>query len=156
MALTKKCGSCRLPALQGGVCPIFKETFPADTPACPKYQETVNSCELCGSVILGYGILMTDRDDNWHRICDQCASRSGTCAVCQSAQKGCKFEDPSCQIPPYVQKQVRQGNMISVVQVKNPERIRQTCETGCDCFDAKTKECNRELGFCGGYKHLWD
>jgi hypothetical protein len=48
-------------------------------------------------------------------------------------------------------KEIRQGNMIAQQQVQNPERIRQTCQKGCKCWDEEFG-CLKSNGCCGNWK----
>ena len=109
-------------------------------------------CETCGR--------RTDQQflcpdgDNWHILCPSCASQLNTCAFCKKANT-CTFETDPSPLPKMVQKQIRQGPMISVITEKNPERIRQTCQNGCPCYDSEF-ECMREFHYCERIEHVYD
>lgn len=45
--------------------------------------------------------------------------------------------------------------MITVTEVMNPERIRQTCEKGCDCFSADFG-CMKQFHYCERIDHVYD
>ena len=109
-------------------------------------------CETCGRPTQQQ-VLCPD-GDNWHILCPNCASQLNTCAFCKKANT-CTFETDPSPLPKMVQKQIRQGNMISVTTEMNPERIRQTCEKGCDCFDANFG-CMRQFHYCERIDHVYD
>jgi hypothetical protein len=109
-------------------------------------------CETCGRPT-EQQVLCPD-GDNWHILCPNCASQLNTCAFCKKVN-GCAFETDPSPLPKRVQKQFRQGNMITVTEVINPERVRQTCEKGCDCFDAKFG-CMRQFYYCERMDHVYD
>ena len=92
--------------------------------------------------------------DNWHILCPNCASQLNTCSFCKKVNV-CTFETDPSPLPKMVQKQIRQGPMISVTTEMNPERIRQTCEKGCDCFDANFG-CMRQFHYCERIDHVYD
>ena len=109
-------------------------------------------CETCGRPT-EQQVLCPD-GDNWHILCPNCASQLNTCAFCKKVNV-CTFETDPSPLPKRVQKQFRQGNMITVTEIMNPERIRQTCEKGCDCFDANFG-CMRQFYYCERMDHVYD
>jgi hypothetical protein len=78
-------------------------------------------CETC-SRQTKQQVIVPD-GDLWHILCPSCADQLNSCGFCKNGDK-CDFETNSSSLPKFVQKQIRQGNMISVTTVKNPERIR--------------------------------
>lgn len=109
-------------------------------------------CETCGRST-EQQVLCPD-GDNWHILCPNCASQLNSCAFCKKVNV-CTFETDPSPLPKMVQKQIRQGPMISVTTEMNPERIRQTCEKGCDCFDANFG-CMRQFHYCERIDHVYD
>ena len=109
-------------------------------------------CETCGRPT-EQQVLCPD-GDNWHILCPNCASQLNSCAFCKKVNV-CTFETDPSPLPKMVQKQIRQGPMISVTTEMNPERIRQTCEKGCDCFDANFG-CMRQFHYCERIDHVYD
>lgn len=112
----------------------------------------IMNCETCGRPI-EQQFLCPD-GDSWHILCGNCASQLNTCAFCKKVDV-CTFETDPSPLPKMVQKQIRQGPMISVTTEMNPERIRQTCEKGCDCFDANFG-CMRQFHYCERIDHVYD
>jgi hypothetical protein len=109
-------------------------------------------CETCGRPT-EQQFLCPD-GDSWHILCGDCASQLNTCSFCKKVNV-CTFETDPSPLPKMVQKQIRQGPMITVTAEMNPERIRQTCEKGCDCFDANFG-CMRQFHYCERIDHVYD
>ena len=109
-------------------------------------------CETCGRPT-ELQVLCPD-GDKWHILCPSCASQLNSCAFCKKVNT-CTFETDPSPLPKMIQKQIRQGPMISVTTEMNPERIRQTCEKGCDCFDANFG-CMRQFHYCERIDHVYD
>ena len=112
----------------------------------------IMNCETCGRPI-DQQVLCPD-GDSWHILCSDCASYLNTCAFCKKVDT-CTFETDPSPLPKMVQKQIRQGPMITVTEIMNPERIRQTCEKDCDCFDANFG-CMRQFYYCERMDHVYD
>ena len=149
-----KCGQCALKALQGGMCPIFRADM-SEKDGCPYFTSELRTCHICGSVILGAGVLEAD-EDIWHEMCQKCAA-AAPCAVCQHTD--CRFQsDRFCQEPPFVMVEQRKGNMIVQSQMLNPKRVQATCAQGCTCYyeDEEGFICLRQEGCgCKNYKTNW-
>lgn len=113
-----------------------------ETCKCSNYRKTVHKCAHCG-IILVNPILVVDEEV--HYLCDKCTKGLGTCENCRNSNL-CLFEaDPNPQ--KMVQKRVQQGNMISVVEIPNPEIIERTCKTKCKCFNSELG-CMRQFEYC--------
>ena len=112
----------------------------------------IMQCETCGRPT-DQQILCLD-GDVWHILCPNCASQLNSCSFCKKVNT-CLFETDPSPLPKMIQKQIRQGPMISVTTEKNPERIRQTCEKGCDCFDPNF-DCLRQFHYCERIDHVYD
>ena len=112
----------------------------------------VVQCETCERPT-DQQILCPD-GDIWHILCPNCASQLNSCSFCKKVNT-CLFETDPSPLPKMRQKQIRQGPMISVTTEKNPERIRQTCEKGCDCFDPNF-DCMRQFHYCERIDHVYN
>ncbi len=112
----------------------------------------IMQCETCGRPT-EQQVLCPD-GDNWHILCPACAAQLNTCAFCKKVRI-CSFETDPSPLPKMIQQQFRQGPMITVTEVMNPERIRQTCEKGCDCFSAEFG-CMRQFHYCERMDHAYD
>lgn len=105
-------------------------------------------CDYCGNP--ASSII---NEDNLKCMCAQCFSMTKTCAMCVEGGK-CAFETDPSPLPKQVQKTIRQGNMVLQTVVKNPDRIRETCQFGCICFHEEFG-CLKENGTCGNYKEVY-
>ena len=149
-----KCGRCALRAQDGTHCGITGMAINPDADFCSKYSESPPQCDVCHKFIVGTSYLEQSEDGKWHQICGPCIQKLGTCHTCDRITS-CTFEQSSSSLPKFVQKQVRQGNMVAVTQVMNPDRVKETCEKGCPCFD-KTIGCIRQNSqMCENFKHTY-
>ena len=112
----------------------------------------IMQCKTCGRPT-DQQVLCHD-GDIWHILCPNCASQLNSCSFCKKVNI-CLFETDPSPLPKMIQKQIRQGPMISVTTEKNPERIRQTCEKGCDCFNPNF-DCMRQFHYCERIDHVYD
>ena len=103
-------------------------------------------CNYCGQE--GANTINT----NGIASCSRCVSVFGTCAMCTEANK-CDFETNPIDLPKQVQKVIRQGNMAIQTIVRNENRIRETCQKVCPCFDPDFG-CLKQNGTCGKYKEV--
>lgn len=146
----KTCGECAYKALQDGKCPVFGREMPAKTSSCPIFSTTITKCALCGNIIINHSIIDYDQDGNIHLICHNCLNAT-PCETCTRANV-CYFQtDHTCQEPPFIMHEVRQGNMIMQTQVMNPKRVMATCAK-CECFNEDGLDTNtfcRKQEGCG-------
>ena len=155
MPKNRTCGDCALWQHNGGTCPYFNEAFPATTPCCPKITSSITSCDICGMLTIPKtGAIDMTNPDHPHLVCANCEPHLGHCPTCIGA-KECRFETDPSPLPKTIQQQFRQGNMISVTTVRNPERIRETCQKGCQCFSEEFG-CSRQFNSCGNYKIVYE
>lgn len=155
MPNNRTCGDCALWQHNGGTCPYFNEAFPATTLCCPKITSSVTSCDICGMLTIPRASFMDMTDpDHPHTVCANCQQHFGKCPTCQHSQT-CSFETDPSSLPKMVQKQTRQGNMVQIMTVPNPERIRQTCQKGCPCFSEEFG-CLRQNNSCGNHKIVYE
>lgn len=155
MSDIKHCNTCALRDTNN-VCPLLRVQVNPDEDFCSKHcdESTLKVCEICGRAIIGNGSVLVQHGEIWHIMCEGCASHLSTCAFCKN-NNGCAFEDDPSPLPKMVQKQFRQGNMTTVTTIMNPERIRQTCEKGCDCFSQEFG-CMRQFHYCERMNHIYD
>ena len=138
-----------------GKCGIFGHAIHLAGNACSKFNDNPYTCDLCHRVIVENPIIDIDNETGKVKriLCAECNSKFGTCLTCENT-KNCKFEEDPSPIPKMVQKQIRQGNMVSVMNVPNIERIRETCQKGCLCFQQENG-CNRQNNqTCINYKEI--
>lgn len=152
----RTCGECALAQHNGGICPIFKEAFPSDAQACPKFTTNVVNCALCGNLFRQIDTLVDiTHSGPLHSICAQCHSQVNHCPTCKHNKEQCLFETDPSDIPKVIQQQIRQGNMIQIATVKNPSRIEITCKKGCPCY-SEDFECGKQITQCGNWKMIYD
>lgn len=151
-----KCDTCAYKNIAEGGCPVFHADMSGHD-GCPYYSTELHTCDICGMVIFGKAIL-TEENDKWYGICPKCCN-AAPCQTC--VNQYCAFQqDDSCQEPPYVMREVRQGNMVMQTQVMNPKRIEATCRKNCPCFNEDGLDngtfCGRQNGCgCDKYKTNW-
>ena len=112
----------------------------------------IMQCETCGRPT-DQQILCPD-GDIWHILCPNCASQLNSCSFCKKVNT-CLFETDPSPLPKMIQKQIRQGPMISVTTEKNPARVDITCKKECDCFDPNF-DCMRQFYYCERIDHIYD
>ena len=145
---TKYCRTCAIldPKLQK--CRMFGHQVEPAVDFCSKHTTELVTCELCGGQIpKNQSIISVVKDKPNRLVCERCSQLYGTCHLCKNSAL-CSFENDPSPLPKIIQKQVRQGNMTAITQVRNPERIEITCKKGCPCYDSEF-ECLRQFGTCG-------
>jgi hypothetical protein len=148
--MSKTCGTCALQKQNGGICPLFGEHFEDHLAACPKHQEELKLCDVCGAITLD-PILNLDDNKYW---CSQCQTQKYHCVTCNRG-KECVFQTDPSPIPKIINKEIRQGNMIAVTQIPNPERVEKTCKINCACFDAKLG-CLKQNNYCEKWRPAYE
>lgn len=150
MSYYRLCGECVLRTNETQ-CNIFKRNINLSDRACPGFvgAEQIDTCIICGKVTPTRQMVICPEDNI--SICPSCAENLGTCYTCVKAAY-CDFESNPSTLPKIVQRVVQQGNMRTVTQVQNPDRIAITCQQNCACFDPEFG-CMRELPghTCGNY-----
>ena len=116
---------------------------------CSKHNHNPLTCAICNRFAPPEATVIMENDDV---ICFECYSHRGTCAICANAI-GCEYETNPSPLPKVIQRTVQKGNMITVINVKNPTRIEETCKKGCSCFSEEFG-CLRENNHCGAYKYI--
>ena len=149
--MLKYCESCAILDPKTNICRLTGQVM-ANRDYCSKHKTRVETCELCHRPTLNTFFVRDGK--NWHSFCGECVKQLNTCSFCKKVNV-CDFETNPSSLPKMVQQQIRQGNMISVMTVRNPERIRQTCEKGCDCFSTKFG-CMREFYYCERMDYVYD
>lgn len=150
-----KCIYCALYQQNGNKCPIFAQDVSMER-GCPMFTNRLNPCDICKKHI-GDVVNVYVEDDIVHCVCGQCDSAISNqpCQVCESIRYCAFQQDQSCQLPPFITVQQRQGNAIMQMQQKNPDRIKETCIKGCSCYNQELDECMRECGGCANLKIAW-
>lgn len=147
------CGDCALWKQYKGVCPYFRQPFDEKEGGCPMFTSDIYTCEICGQLTKHLVIDVTD-ENHIHFLCQSCQEQSGTCATCKHGGE-CLFQTSPSPIPKIIKKEIRQGNMIAVTDIPNPERIRETCAKGCPCFDPEFG-CFKQNNTCGKWRIVYE
>ena len=149
--MLKYCETCGILDPKTSVCRLSGQVM-TNRDYCSKHKTRVETCDYCHMPTLEPFFV---RDgENWHIYCAKCVKLLSTCAFCKRVEI-CAFETDPSPIPKMVQQQVRQGPMVSITTVMNPERVRITCEKGCDCFNSEFG-CMREFHYCERMDYIYD
>lgn len=138
----KQCKTCGFRVSESGKCRLFGSAKENDD-FCSNHNYNPSICSRCGAYTLKPII------ENNTIYCQKCAEEIETCAGCDNSQR-CEFEQNPSPIPKYVQKQIRQGPMISQITVKNQKRIDEFC-TKCICWNAEINDCGRQFNWCANH-----
>ena len=141
----KKCKTCGFLVQGSGKCRITGQVKQAED-FCDKHNYNPPVCSRCGA----YTLQPIIEDDKY--LCHKCAEEIEGCSGC-SASSTCEFETNPSVTPKYVQKQIRQGNMVSVQTVKNSKRIEECC-VNCVCWNSAFNDCDRQFNYCPN--HSWN
>lgn len=125
---------------------------------CSSHADESSStyCDACGrSGLIDYILLYSDcpSESSPKILCHSCYERTNTCSFCKSSAY-CDFEQNPIQIPSIAVKTIRQGQLTMQTQVRNPDRVAETCKKNCGCWDHVENYCRRELGWCPNYKDV--
>ena len=151
----KTCGDCALMQHGGGICQVYKTARAPTDPGCLYHTTELHLCALCGNHMPKENQLIdATNPEDIVIYCRGCKQHVNHCPTCTNSQE-CRFETDPSSIPKIIQKEIRQGNMTTVMQIRNPDRIRETCKKGCPCFSEEF-ECLRQFNSCGNYKFILD
>lgn len=142
------CKTCGFLDPRQNVCLLTRLQVQPNKDFCSRHQEEVDKCDFCGSPVINPYIYLNEGQKIFS-VCPSCKDKFSTCGTCQCKQDCAFAADKS--MPDMVQKQIRQGNMVSVMTVMNPQKIEKHCKTGCVCF-SEDFGCLKENGTCGNYK----
>lgn len=148
------CGQCALLQPESQLCRLHNWTIKDLKDTCPQATRTLEKCDICGSEMLpSQAIINMGADHKTHLICPQCNAKYHTCSVCGQADK-CDFETNPIDLPKQVRKQIQTPQGYIVTDIPNPERIREICEKGCDCYD-KEFGCCKQNNWCSHHSVKW-
>lgn len=149
--ITNYCRTCRILDPMRHICQLTGQPKDPDKDYCSQHAKFIHQCDNCGQMTLET-ILVPDTI-KYRVFCPQCAEQLNTCHFCQHGNE-CTFETSTSSLPKYVQKQVRQGNMVSIQTVKNPSRMEITCFS-CECFDKAENICLKDFNYCERMSHVY-
>ena len=150
----KLCKSCRFLDSGTSTCQLKGVKMNPEEDFCSRHQIEVVVCEACNKIATKNSFVVVAENETFHIVCNKCSANLTSCAFCTQCQN-CDFETNTSTLPKIVQKQIQQGPMIQVVQIKNPERIKITCQAGCKCWNSAENACEREIGYCPNYEFIW-
>ena len=119
--------------------------------ACASFSSQRYECDVCHRQIHHTEVIYDSKSNKI--VCSDCCNRLSTCDNCHNGNI-CLFETDPSPLPKQVQKQIRQGNMIGQTIIKNPDRVRETCQKGCPCWDTETESCNKQLRYCANIQEV--
>lgn len=154
--IERNCGQCALKHLSSGTCPFFAEVTDNDQ-GCPRFIKNGDEefCAVCGNILLSPKTTFLDVSFNPPvAYCANCQKIMGTCRSCIHGGD-CLFQTDPSDLPQFIQKQIRQGNMITVTEIPNPERVDKTCKKGCPCFDPEYG-CLKQNNTCNKWHVCYD
>ena len=143
------CKTCGFLDRRQNVCQLTGWQVQPNNDFCFRHQEEVDKCDFCGSPVID-PLLYLNEDQKVFFVCHSCKDKFGTCGTCKRKQDCSFIADQS--MPDMVQKQIRQGNMTTVMPVMNPQKIEKHCKNGCVCFDAEFGCLKQNCGTCGKYE----
>ena len=85
-------------------------------------------------------------------VCAAHSQLNSTCAICTSKQL-CDFETNPITMPKTIEKRIQRGPMTQIVQMRNPDRVVETCAKNCPCYDSEY-QCGKQFGTCRNYKTI--
>jgi hypothetical protein len=148
------CGQCALRSPEVQQCRLHKLPIKDLEDSCPDGTKHLEICDLCGAEVLPKSIIVDmGLDHKGHLICPTCSKNYYSCKNCGQSLT-CDFETSSIGLPKQVQQQIKTEQGYIVTTIMNPERIRQTCEKGCKCFD-KEFGCLRQNNYCNNFSIKW-
>lgn len=145
--IERKCESCGFSVKGAETCPLTQLPVNENS-SCSFYEREPNSCDLCHTKIPKSATVYNKN----MLLCPHCAKQLTTCAGCNHSNY-CAFEQDPSPLPKIVEKRIQQGNMIQIMQVRNPDRIRETCAKGCKCF-RENFPCMRQINCCDSWEGI--
>lgn len=146
------CRTCALCDPSQSVCRLFHHKIDIDQDFCSRHTKSLIQCEICGAPMLEPFIDLSIEGE-YHVICGNCASSRSSCSFCKKNTL-CSFENDPSPLPKVITKTMQQGNSYIQTQIRNPERVRETCEKNCFCFDAENG-CLRQNNWCNKQEFSW-
>ena len=152
MVMHYYCKSCALLNPSQSYCQLNKRQVIPDKDYCSSHSNSLFYCEICNAPILNPILDITNGED-YHILCSSCANQRSSCSFC-AKNIDCAFENDPSPTPKVIVKTMQQGNSYIQTQVMNPDRVRETCEKKCFCFDAKNG-CLRQNNWCDKQQFTW-
>lgn len=132
-------------------CKISGQPAISHNVACASFSSQRYECDVCHRQIHHTEVIYDSKSNKI--VCSDCCNRLSTCDNCHNGNI-CLFETDPSPLPKQIQKQIRQGNMFGQTIIKNPDRVRETCQKGCPCWDTETESCNKQLRYCANIQEV--
>ena len=147
--MDKFCKSCAVLAPNAPVCQLKDIQVDPEVDYCSKHTTFLERCEICGRVLDKEHSILQFKDNTYVRtVCEKCNLLAKTCQLCKHVGK-CFFETDPSPIPKIIEKRIQQGPMITVMQIRNPERVDYCCkEKKCSCFSEEYNDCMKNYNYC--------
>lgn len=146
------CARCGLADPATNICRLHGIPISDKQNSCPEGRVYIDHCDICGAEVFPQGMII-DISDGVHILCQKCNAAFNTCLTC-GQRYTCDFESNPIDLPKQVQQQFQTAQGYVVTTIRNPERIRETCEKGCTCFSSENG-CLRESNWCASYSIAW-
>ena len=151
--MKKFCETCGILNPRLLKCQLFGHQVNPNADFCSKHTTKLMTCEVCGGSMPRANAIIEVRNGESIRIlCERCSSAMGTCQMCKHGSQ-CSFETDPSPLPKVVEKVFRQGQVTTVMQIRNPERIEITCKKNCPCYDPEN-ECLKQFNTCGKCENI--
>lgn len=145
--MTFYCNNCGYYRPTTGLCQITGNTIDPNHAICDNFLcGEYCTCKVCHTPIFHKQMII---DVQGNTYCDKCWAKLSTCANCEQ-NVNCAFND-SPDTPKMIQKREVVGNMQTVINVRNPDIVRDTCQNGCSCF-SEENGCMRDFNCCDNLK----
>lgn len=109
-------------------------------------------CDRCGLDFESQrAIISPNKDGTYKILCPSCILLYGRCHTC-THKMTCSFEQSNSSHEPFIMQEIRHGNSIIRQRVKNPERVRETCQKDCKCFSEEFGCLRQITQTCGDYE----
>ena len=123
---------------------------------CPQHTTTQYKCDCCGNEYPGKPAVLIMKEEDGEQVFDMgiclgCQSKLHTCATCEFCMD-CSFETDPSPLEKIVTQQIQQGNVTTVTQVMNPERVAITCQKNCPCWSENFSCSKQNYGTCPQYQ----
>ena len=141
------CERCGYLASGAQGCALLKIKVDPAADFCSHFVEAkdIIYCVQCGRPITPHLSIICGEDI----YCKDCFNTFGTCIHCKN-RDDCKFDTDPSPLP----KTIRQKTMYTVTDIPNPERVRITCQNGCECFSEEFGCLKQKYQTCEKYEEV--
>lgn len=152
--MVRYCDTCGFRDADRNICLLRKVKIDPINDFCSNHNSSILYCEKCHSLIFEKPHFVMDGTDKHHILCGRCAAALSTCNFCNHYST-CDFETNPSSLPKMVRKQIQQGPIISVVTIKNPDRVAITCQKNCNCYHPENGCMRENYYYCNNINHIY-